>query len=98
MSENLADEHQYILAIPHYFHQAIADLIAWDALLYKPRAVEFSLTTIVYFYMDLWVPMESPPWWYFLGDVHETVAKMMEGGPVPIDPIGLNMHTLAIVV
>ena len=93
--EILADEHQYILAIPHYFHQTIADLIGSDPLSYRSDAVEASIISIGYLYMELWLPMESPPWCYFLGDVHETVAKMMDGGPVPTDDVGVKMHTLA---
>lgn len=92
----LEDEVQYLLAAPNSYYETVAEAVKITATEYRSHCVNCALTSISYLHQDIWVPLSSPPWMYFVGNCQDNIAKL-KGDESVTEPLSVKMRTLALI-
>ena len=91
----LCDEVQYLMAAPDSYYALVAEALKVTCMEYKAHCIDSALTSISYLHQDIWVPLSSPPWMYFIGNCKDNIDAL-KGDHSVTDPLTVKMKTLAL--
>ena len=91
----VCDEVRYLLAAPDSYYAIVAEALKVTSLEYRAHCIDSALTSISYLHQDIWVPLSSPPWMYFIGNCKDNIAALKDDDSVT-EPLTVKMKTLAL--
>ena len=91
----LCDEVQYLQAAPDSYYAITAEAVKVTPTEYRAHCIDSALTSISYLHQDIWVPLSSPPWKYFVGNCQDNIATLKDDESVT-EPLSVKMRMLAL--
>ena len=92
--EIMQDELDLVRNAPSHFWETLGDVLGVDPVAFKGHVLESVVTSIGYMHMDVWRPLQQPPWCYCLGDIHLNV-EALKAAPDVEDHTAAKMQMLA---
>ena len=93
--DGLEDEVQYLLKASESFWQSISDVLNVSLSDFKAQALQSTVPSIGYLWMDVWQALSAPPWKYCLGDINDHIQEP-KLGPTMTEHTTFQMQTLVL--
>ena len=93
--DGFEDEVQYLLKAPESFWQSISDVLHVSPSDFKAHMLQSTVTSIGYFWMDVWQALAAPPWTYCLGDINDRIQEF-NLGPTMTEHTTSKIQTLVL--